>query len=240
MPLSELTCYPTLDAHVHLAFMRNARHVASDAERMGLALMAQTVTPAEYVRLAPELEGAKNVRLACGLHPWWVADGRVGEQDLQELLALVEGSEWVGEVGLDYSPRRGAHEVQLSAFERVCAACGEAGGKVMSIHAVRSVRTVLDVLEQTGCLSSCTCILHWFSGSTDELWRAIRAGAWFSVNEMQAATRRAREQLRLIPEGRLLFETDLPPGEDVDFSAAEIVSSLARARELTEAIRAPR
>ena len=56
----------------------------------------------------------------------------------------------------------------------------------------------------------------------------MKAGCWFSVNEMMLRTRRGREYARQLPEGRLLLETDLPPGENVPFSAQEIAASLER------------
>ena len=92
-------------------------------------------------------------------------------------------------------------------------------------------------MDRTGCTKTCRCVFHWFSGSTDALWQAIRMGCWFSVNEMQASTRRAREQLKLIPEERLLFETDLPPREGEPFSAAELIASLERVRAMVGDIR---
>ena len=239
--LEGLASQGSLDAHVHLGFMLDAAGVARDCAELGLALFANTVTPQEYRRLREELGDRANVRLGVGLHPWWLADGRAGEADAEAVCSELVGTDWVGEIGLDLSPRHGAHELQLRAFTRICEACGEAGGKVMSIHAVRSAEAVLDVLERSGCTETCLPILHWFSGSTEALRRAVGLGVHFSVNEMQASTRRAKEQLRLIPEELLLFETDLPPGEGVAFSAAEIAASLGRARERTRAIRsAPR
>ena len=239
--LAELVSQGLLDAHVHLGFMLDAPGVVRDCADLGLALFSNAVTPQEYRRLHDELGSPANVRLGVGLHPWWLADGRAGERDVACVCREIGSLDWVGEIGLDLSPRHGAHELQVDAFTRICAACGEAGGKVMSIHAVRSAEVVLDVLERTGCTETCLPILHWFSGSTEALRRAVSLGVHFSVNEMQASTRRATEQLRLIPEELLLFETDLPPGEDVAFPASEICASLARARERTLAIRsAPR
>lgn len=238
MNISTLTSYPLLDAHVHLEFMSNAREVACEAEAKGLALFANTVTPTNYQRCKDLLGDLSHVRVGLGLHPWWISDSRCDDADLMRLLDLVPTTAWIGEVGLDFSPTRTRHHLQLHAFERIAQSCAQQGGKVLSIHAVRSASTVLDVLEKTGCLKSCTCVFHWFSGSTDDLWRAIHAGCWFSVNEMQARTRRAKEQLRLIPSKRLLFETDLPPNEDVTFSAEQLIASLVRAQELTQAIRA--
>lgn len=220
------------DAHVHLDFMSNAVEVARDAAARGLALFANTVTPEGFV-LTRQLVGKHaNVRVGLGLHPWWI-----NRANVQDFLELLPQTSWIGEVGLDFSPKRAHHARQLDAFTRIAASCAHAGNKTLSIHSVRATTPALDVLEKTGCLSTCTCILHWFSGSTDELWRAIRLGCWFSINERQTRTRRAKEQLKLIPADKILFETDLPAGEGVPCSVDEIIASLARAEALTEDIR---
>lgn len=221
------------DAHVHLDFMTNAREVALDAADLGMELFANTVTPKDYVRTQELVGDLANVRVGLGLHPWWV-----GQADVNEFERLCTQTQWIGEVGLDFSPKRAHHQAQLEVFTRIANVCALQGNKTVSIHSVRAAGAVLDVLEQTGCAESCRCIFHWFSGSTEELWRAIRAGCWFSVNEMQASTRRAKEQLKLIPQDRLLFETDLPPREGEPFSAALIRDSLERAQKLVAAIRA--
>ena len=127
------------------------------------------------------------------------------------------------------------------------AACGEKGGnnaantnnaapaepKILSLHSVKAAGMTLDILERTGCLGRCRCIFHWFTGSNEELTRALKAGCMFSVNEMMLRTRRGREYVRQLPADRLLTETDLPPGEHIPFPAAEITASLERTiREL--------
>ncbi|MDO4539370.1 MAG: TatD family hydrolase [Coriobacteriales bacterium] len=223
------------DAHVHLDFMTNARAVAEDAAARGICLFANVVTPEGYLQTLDSVGDLRNVRVGLGLHPRWIADDRLGEADVSRFEELVHEAPWVGEVGLDFLPRYvkdGSRERQLGTFERIARACAREGGRVLSIHAPRSVSAVLDVLEDTGCVERCGCILHWFNGSTEELWRAIHAGLWFSVNERQARTKRAKEQLKLIPSDRMLLETDLPPAEGAAFSASEIEASLLRAQEL--------
>ncbi len=220
------------DAHVHLDFMANAREVALDAAARGLSLFANTVTPRGYLRTVDLVGDLPNVDVGLGMHPWWIA-----EADLELFDELLPRTHWVGEVGLDFSPKRPMHREQLAAFGHIADACAKAGNKTLSIHSVRAAASVLDVLEQTGCTSTCRCVFHWFSGSTEDLWRAIRAGCWFSVNEMQASTRRAKEQLKLIPKERLLYETDLPPQQGEPFSADKIVESLQRAQDLVRSIR---
>ena len=112
---------------------------------------------------------------------------------------------------------------------------------MLSIHSVASAGEVLDGLGTEGLLDAgprrCECVLHWFSGSSDELWRAIRAGCWFSVGERMTSTRRGREYCRLIPSGRLLLETDLPEVPGASCPVGSIPSSLARAVSALASIR---
>lgn len=221
------------DAHCHLDFMSNMEEVARDAAADGLHVLATAVTPQGYLRAREALAGLPNVGVAVGAHPWWVADGRLSTADVEAAARLAGTTRLVGEVGMDFSPKHvpeGSKDVQRAAFRRICAAAATgsdpARPTVMSIHSVRSVAEVLDVLSTTGCLERCRCVFHWFSGSSDELHAAVVAGCWFSVNPMMLRTRRGREYARQVPLRRLLTETDLPPGEDVPFSAAQIEAAL--------------
>ena len=107
---------PTLwDMHVHLDFMRHPEAVAQEAERLGLGMFACTVTPEGFQHVLPALIDASNVRLGVGLHPWWVADGRCDAKDIDLVCALARETRFVGEVGIDLSPRHApeeSHETQ--------------------------------------------------------------------------------------------------------------------------------
>ena len=218
-----------IDAHCHMGWFADPVAVAREAAGIDLGFLAVTVTPEEYLACREKLAGEKNVALAAGLHPWWV---RVAS-DADALCELLPQTRWVGEVGLDASPRHAATwEAQLAVFERVCEACAEASPpdvpKVISIHAVRSAGAALSVLERTGAAERCRCVLHWFSGTSDELWRAMRLGCYVSLGERGLATRRGREYARVVPEGRLLVETDLPEAVGSSMGAADVLSSLGR------------
>ena len=232
------------DTHVHLDFMRDMAKFADEAAGLGLGMFAVTVTPESYAKTARKLAAAPNVRVGVGLHPWWVADGRCDAEAVERAAELVRTARFVGEIGLDLSPKHvpdGSLERQVAALEKVARACAEtsdpAAPKLLSLHSVRTAGLTLDVLDRTGALDSCNCIFHWFSGTSDELHRAVRAGCWFSINEMMMRTRRGREYARQLPADRLLLETDLPPGEDVPFSATDIVSQLERTLAQLAAIR---
>lgn len=233
---------PLFDMHCHLGFSDNARELASAlAERGGGALSA-TVEPAEYRRLRAELADARSVRVGLGLHPWWLDDGRCGEGDVAACAELAAEARFIAEVGLDFGKRCAAsRDLQLDAFERVCAVAGEVGGKVLSVHAVGAAREALDVMERCGVVAegggSCEAILHWYSGPSDQLQRAVRLGCFFSVNPRMLQTRRGREYARILPAERLLVETDLPPSAGGAFDPDALAGALAGTLEELERIR---
>lgn len=199
------------DMHCHLDFSSDMAALAQLAQVHGVAAFSNTVTPEGYLAASEALTGFPNVRVGVGLHPWWVADGRCGAEQVELACRLIQETRFVGEVGLDFAPRReGTFETQLDAFERIVNACCAQDGKVISIHAVRSATAVLDVLERHGATHGNACILHWFSGSSQELARARELGCHFSVNPNMLATKRGRAYARQIPPAQLLLETDLP------------------------------
>lgn len=219
------------DLHIHLDQFDDPVAAAADAEQADTALLCATTTPQGYLVARALLAQSPNVRVAAGLHPWWL-DGRCSNDDIAMLEDLVEHERFIGEVGLDFMEKHAAKEtweLQEVAFRRVCSVAGECGGKVLTIHSVRAAATVLDILEETGCLQNCTCILHWFSDSADLMWRAIRDGCWFSLGERSLATGKGREYIKLIPRDRLLLETDMPWPGDAERGFTAIAESLARA-----------
>ena len=230
--MSNLTYF---DAHVHASLIDSPLNVARSSNKAELGLFTCGVTPHDYLKLAPQLS-QDNIRVGLGAHPWCISDGRVTEKDIKLLLELMEQTPYVGEIGLDFSSRYcvdGLQELQVKAFTKICTRAAELSHngqpRVLSMHTVRSVDAVLDILEQTGAAQACIPIIHWFSGSSDELQRAIKLGCWFSVGEMSLKTKRGREYAKVYPKDKLLTETDLPSSDHTDISAADIVDSLKRA-----------
>ena len=227
------------DMHCHLDFMANGELVAAEAAASGTMLFANTVTPAGFEGALERFGTSENVRIGLGFHPWWVsADNLNCNLDTFEQ-HLIE-TRFVGEIGLDFG-RRGEEnrEEQLRAFRRIAALCAAAGGKLISLHAIRSAETALDILEESGAIESCTCIFHWFSDSSTQLARARRAGCYFSVNPMMAAAKRGREYLRAIAPDHLLLETDAPPEEGMRYSYEELRAQLAAAADAIAASHGP-
>jgi len=207
--------------------------VADEATALGLGLFDCGVDPRDFAAAKTRASHRPSIIAGVGLHPWWLADGRCGTAEINLLCEVAAQERFIGEIGLDFSARFvGSEPLQIQALERLCDALVHhpLTGRVISIHAVRSAGTVLDVLESHGLLTprpdSPVITFHWFSGTSDELVRASDAGCYFSVNERMLATKRGREYARQIPLDCLLLETDAPAEPQADTSARQLITSL--------------
>ena len=207
--------------------------VAHEASVLGVGLFDCGVDPRDFARACNRAHQHPNIVAGIGLHPWWIADGRCGNAEVDLLCSLAAQERFIGEIGLDFSAHfAGSEALQTQAFGQLCRTLAKhpLAGRIVSIHAVRSAGTVLDVLESHGLLTSNsdspTVIFHWFSGTSDELVRARNAGCYFSVNERMLTTKRGREYARQIPLDHLLLETDAPSDQQADTSAQQLVASL--------------
>ena len=224
-----------IDAHCHLDLIAHPDAVADEATALGLGLFDCGVDPRDFSAANERALRQPGIIAGVGLHPWWLADGHCGFDEINLLCEVAAQERYIGEVGLDFSARfAGSEPLQTQALDRLCNALAQRplAGRAISIHAVRSAGTVLDVLESHGLLipnpDSPAIIFHWFSGTSDELVRARNAGCYFSVNERMLATKRGREYARQIPLDRLLLETDAPAETNTETSAQSLIKSLTR------------
>ncbi len=230
---------PWADMHCHLDLMDNAEFIAAQAAERGLDIFDATVTPEHALSDATSLAEYQNVHVACGLHPWWITDD-LNEAILAQLKLQARNARFIGEVGLDFSAAHQRFQTQqVLVFEALLATCSThpMPERVLSIHAVQSVTTVLDLLERYGTCSHATCIMHWFSGTSDELTRARKMGCYFSVSEHMLKSKRGRAYAQAIEADRLLLETDYPPNPPALSSAQELIDSLSRTLEILASLR---
>ena len=203
----------TLDAHCHLHHDPFFYAFAQENPRWHFFCMSEV--PDEFQAFsngnAQACELPQNAILGLGLHPWKVAESaELARAQAHSVIQLLSSTWLVGEIGLDFSSSyEHTRENQLFAFREIAGACAHAGNKVLSIHAVKAAGQALDILEETRCLDSCTCIFHWFSGTGDELIRARNAGCYFSFGLRALRTKRGRAYATQLPPNRVLHESDV-------------------------------
>lgn len=220
---------PLIDMHCHLDRMANGEQVALEAGELGIGVLCTTVTPEDFESARARFTHLGNVRVAAGLHPWWVEGGPCGNERAKMAARAAAQSDYVGEIGLDFSrAHRNTADAQIEAFGRIIAACSDQqrAGRLLSIHAVQSASAVLDILERHEMARQSSCIFHWFSGTNEDFTRLRRLGCYISVSERMLATKRGREYARQMPLERLLLETDAPAQLDSAHSAHLLRKSL--------------
>lgn len=197
-----------VDFHCHLDLYPDFPALVRRCDDAGVFTLTVTTTPKAWARNHALAGETRHVRAALGLHPQLVAD-RAHELGLWE--ELLPQTRYVGEVGLDAGPRYFASfEAQKQVFEHVLKRCAIAGGKVLTIHSVRSAKTVLDMIEHYMPPTRGRAVLHWFTGSAAEARRAVELGCYFSVNTAMLGGEKQRALVATLPIERLLTETDGP------------------------------
>lgn len=197
-----------VDFHCHLDLYPDLESAIAECEQRGIYTLAVTTTPMAWARNNEVASKTKHVRAALGLHPQLIAD-RSKEIGLWE--SLLPETKYVGEIGLDAGPRfYKSFELQVEIFARILRACAASGGKILSVHSVRSAGKVIDMLATHFPPDRGRAVLHWFTGSMSDARRAVSAGCYFSINRMMLDRPASRRVVASIPVDRMLTETDGP------------------------------
>lgn len=195
-----------IDFHSHLDLYPNAVSLLPRVARENRFTLVVSTSPKAWLATSKVFAGYANIKVALGLHPE-IAVAKAAERDL--FVSLIAQTEYVGEIGLDGSPRfKPSLPVQRAILDAVLAECERVGGRVMSLHSRGAVDQVLDALAAHP--NAGTAVLHWFSGTRRQLNRAVGEGAWFSVGPSMIASEKGRQLVAEMPKSRLLLETDGP------------------------------
>lgn len=231
--MTQNSSFAGVDFHCHLDLYPDHEAAIARAESAGIYTLTVTTTPQAWPRNLELTRNTRYVRAALGLHPQLVAE-RSTELALWE--QYLPEARYIGEVGLDAGPRfYKSLDLQKQVFRTILQRCAEVGGKILTVHSVRSITAVLDMIEEWLPADRGAVVLHWFTGSRSEARRAAELGCYFSINAEMARSDRARTVIAEMPLDRLLTETDGPftqvsdrPAEPRDVRLA--ISTLALAR----------
>lgn len=233
--MKDASNFSGVDFHCHLDLYPDYEAAIARAEAARIYTLTVTTTPKAWPRNHEYTRRTRHIRAALGLHPQLVSE-RADELPLWE--RYLPETRYVGEVGLDAGPRfYKSIDIQKEVFRTVLERCAQTGGKILTVHSVRSVPAVLDMIEEHLPRDRGTAVLHWFTGSKSEARRATALGCYFSVNVEMARSDRGQAVLAELPADRLLTETDGPftrteerPAEPQDVQRA--VQAIAQIKHL--------
>lgn len=216
-----------VDSHYHLDFLASTslqQAFLTHLEAQKAIVIGQTLTPAGF-RDALKHSHADSIapvpRWSLGLHPWEITSSEVATELLDVFADQVTRTRFIGEIGLDFSPRRlplNDPVLQRQVFDTMLQLIADAARQtsskapyVLSIHAVRSAGDVVEAVSRVdGCGATVVPVFHWFSGTSQDLTELIRLGGMISVNPRMLDSKRGRAYVRQVPADRLLLESDLP------------------------------
>ncbi len=190
------------DTHFHLDLQKDRAAAIRQIEEQRIYTIAVTNLPDLYRKEKTEV-ASKYIRYALGFHPELVHQF---PSQIPLMWELLPEARYIGEVGLDFVDASFRKE-QEAFFSELVERCRYDRSKIITIHSRKAVKQVLDIV---GTNFRFKAILHWFSGSKDELIKAIEAGFYISVNSAMVKSIKFQNLLSFIPSERLLLETDSP------------------------------
>jgi TatD DNase family protein len=231
-----------VDSHAHLAdpsfdVDRDAvvaRALAAGAE--AIVCIGESLAAAERARtLAERHAGA--VHWTAGVHPHDAASFEP-ERDLPAIRRHLEsGAVAVGECGLDFHYDHSPRQLQRAAFGAQLALAAEAGRPVV-VHTREAEDDTRDLIVEAAA-AGVRGVLHCFTSSAHLARAALEVGWYVSFSGIITFKKWTDEDLlRLVPDDRLLVESDAPYLAPVPFRGKRnepawvslTVERLARAR----------
>lgn len=190
------------DTHFHLDLQKDRAAAIREIENNQIYTIAVTNLPELYRKETQEIK-SKFIRIALGFHPELIHQYK---KQIPLMWDLLSEARYIGEVGLDFMDETHREE-QIDFFSELIERSRFDSNKILTIHSRRAVNEVLNIIGDNFKFKP---ILHWFTGTREELLKAIENGYYFSVNGAMIASKRIVKMLDLIPNERVLIETDSP------------------------------
>jgi TatD DNase family protein len=206
-----------IDSHCHLAdegFEADLEAVVARAKAAGLTaalVILAAGDEAEAARARRVREAWDGVRFATGVHPHSAGAfaGRPGDS-VATAAAHVEafGACGVGEIGLDYHYDFAPRDVQRDVFAAQLSLAKHLGRPVI-IHTREATDDTFDILARAGGVRG---VFHCFTGDAAMARRALDIGFHVSFSGIVTFPKAdaIRDAARLVPDDRILVETDSP------------------------------
>ena len=193
------------DTHLHLDLFTEPKKLIEAIENQKIYTIAVTNLPQVFLNTQKLCEGLKYIRPALGYHPELVYKFN---NQFELFYELLDETRYIGEIGID-NMRKTVDDFnsQKLIFEKIIDACAEKKDKILTIHSRRAEKEVISII---GNHFPGNVILHWYSGSINDLEAAICNGFYFSINSAMTQSKNGSNIIKRIPIDKMLLESDSP------------------------------
>lgn len=190
-----------IDTHFHLDMYKDYESIYKYIDSEKQYTLCVTTSPGVFLSCKKMFKSSKYVKFALGFHP---LNHELKKKDLDDFMRLLPQTEYVGEIGLDFSKKNGMpREIQIEYFNKIVETCSREN-RIMSVHIRNAEEEAFQILSRW---RPKRCILHWYTGSLQMQQKLVELGCYFSVN---ANMLNNIEKIRSIPSNKLLIESDGP------------------------------
>lgn len=208
------------DTHFHLDLQKNINAAIAEINANKIYTIAMTNLPVLYEKEIKRY-ASPYIRLALGFHPELVGECK---KYIPLMWENLNDARYIGEVGLDFTDTRYRND-QIAFFSELIERCRNDKSKIVSIHSRKAEKDVIEILGDTFLFKP---ILHWYSGDVRLLNRAIKNGCYFSFNSKMLRYRSAEQILALVPQDRILLETDSPFGDTKEAHSTTLEGTICK------------
>lgn len=193
-----------IDTHFHLDFYKNHNEIYKIINDKKQYTLCMTNSPGIYLSCKNLYPETKYLKFALGFHP---LNTSLKDEDFNHFIRIAKTVNYIGEVGLDFKSTKSLDiDKQLYYFEKIVELCAKEN-KLLSVHVKGAENQLVEIISKYRPLK---CIVHWYGGSAKRLRDLIELGCYFSVNSNMILSLQALQRVKLIPNERLLIESDGP------------------------------
>lgn len=203
-----------IDTHCHLAHGRlrqRCDEVLDRAREAGVERVICAAGTLHEAKAALSLaRGREGVYCTAGQHPHDAAGVAAGYLAALERLAGEPENVAIGEIGLDYHYDYSPREAQQKVFAEQLDLAKRLGARVV-VHTREAIDDTMSILAASG-IDGGQVVFHSFTGDPAATRRVLDLGAMVSFSGIVTFAKAddLRGSARLVPEDRLMVETDSP------------------------------
>ncbi len=199
-----------IDDHCHLTHMEDPDKVVVESMKKMTAIITSCADPKDKEKTLELSKKYKGFVFSClGLHPEPAV--KMSQKEINDYVNFIRAHKdeivAVGEVGLEY--RNITNKLLRKESQVIFRMFVELANELnlpLVIHCRDAMKDCFEILKE----ARVDVVLHCFSGTDDDLEKALSRGYYISLSTLTVKSMRRQLQTKKVPLDKMLLETDSP------------------------------